>query len=90
MTNTERANNLLKIVRASKALGHGSCSTIDECYSDEDLIDEYETDLFTGKTERQIVEWAIEMEQVYWERNGLFKWKEEHQDEIAELLAEID
>lgn len=89
MNYEEKAKQLLAVVRASGALGRGSCSTIDECYEDADLLDEYETELFSGSTPVKIVKWAIEMEGIYWERLGLHGWTKEHKSEIAELVKQV-
>lgn len=89
MTNEETAKQLLEVVRASKALGRGSCSTIDECYSDEDLLEEYKTELGNGSTPSKIVKWAVELEGVYWERQGLYGWAKERRGDISELMAQV-
>lgn len=55
-------------VRADKAVGEGSCSSIDECYSHAELLaslNEAGID-----TPRKAVEWAREVDGGHWE-NGL-------------------
>lgn len=86
MTNADKAQNLLNIVRNSAALGRGSCSSVDECQSDEELLVEYTEAFKNGETAKQIIEWSATIEQVFWEREGLFTWKEDHADDIAALM----
>lgn len=89
MTNKEKAQQLLATVRASKALGHGSCSSVDECDTDEALLEQYTESFENGESAEQIIKFTLNVEQCFWERNGLYHWKDEHKAEIAELLAEI-
>lgn len=38
----EKIEQAFNLVRESEELGRGSCSTVDECFSDEELIEDIE------------------------------------------------
>lgn len=57
--------------RNSKTFGRGSCSTIDECMSDEELLE----DLQNFETFEDAWSLYVEVEQIHWERSGIFDWK---------------
>ena len=61
---------IVERIRAHQKLGRGTCSTYDECYTDEELasyIDEY----YAGKGYDEIVKGLMEDEVWYWERQGI-------------------
>ena len=50
----------VKIIRDSKYVGRGSCSTVDECYSDNDLINKFDCEGI--KSADEALELALEIE----------------------------
>ena len=59
-------DNRIKAIRANKKVGRGSCSSIDECYEPEELIELL--DEAGANTEAEAVEWAMKREGHYLER----------------------
>lgn len=55
-------------IRAHVLVGRGSCSSIDECYSDEDLIACMDGEGVETTDIRAAVEWALNTEQMYLEQ----------------------
>ena len=39
--NHPHAEEAIRLIRSDPTIGEGSCSVIDECYDDEDLIEEF-------------------------------------------------
>lgn len=74
-------------VRADKAVGHGSCSSIDECYDHAELL---EALVQAGcQTPRDAVKWAREVDGLHWE-SGLnqMSGEPETDDPIRAMYAE--
>ena len=57
---------LIAAVRADKKVGKGTCSSIDECYEDEELKQEFIRDNIT--TPEGAVKWAREAEGLFLEQ----------------------
>ena len=57
-------------VRANELAGRGSCSVVDECMSDADLIEDWKGDLYSDPitSPEAAVEWAIDAESRYREQ----------------------
>ena len=70
----------VKAIREDKRIGRGTCSTIDECYDDSDLIellDEYDV-----KYPIDAVKWAIVHERL-WRGKALdCRWGEDSDPEL--------
>lgn len=86
---SDRAKELMPVIRASKAFGKGSCSTVDECLDDPELLANLQQSLHAGETPVQIIEFMVDVEQAFWEREGLFKWEKDHAAAIRELKEEV-
>ena len=54
-------------IRASNTLGRGSCSTVDECMTD----DELKAELSDFTSFKQAWAFLIEVEEIHWERCGI-------------------
>ena len=52
-------------IRTDKAVGHGTCSTIDECYSDSELLSRLVANGIA--TPLDAVKWAREVDGLHWE-----------------------
>ena len=62
-----RENVWVARIRNSVSLGTGSCSTVDECLTDEELREELrEFDTF-----KEAWDFLIECEEIHWERCGI-------------------
>jgi hypothetical protein len=70
-------------IRANEMVGHGSCTSIDECYSDDELIVELDADGITAPSEA--VKWAIELEGLRIENATNYRWGEDDDPEIRRL-----
>lgn len=56
----------VKAIREHPAVGHGSCSMIDECLDDRELISNLDSEKITDPVEA--VRWALNDDLLYWER----------------------
>ena len=61
---------IVERIRVHPKLGRGTCSTYDECYTDEEL-QEYVDEYYAGKSFDEIVKGLMEDEVWYWERQGI-------------------
>ncbi len=55
-------------IRADKAVGEGTCSSIDECYEHHELLERLDEN--GVKTPKEAVKWARDVDGLHWE-NGL-------------------
>ena len=55
-------------IRSNPRVGEGSCTSIDECYGDSELVEE--RDRAGAKTPEAAVKWALESEGL-WREQGL-------------------
>lgn len=71
-----RENVWIARIRNSVSLGRGSCSTVDECMTDDDELREFLLD-FDSFEEA----WAllIDVEEIHWERSGI-PWSASEED----------
>ena len=72
--------NLIRAIREDTKVGRGTCSMIDECMDDKDLIRE----LTEGevKTPEAALKWAYEMEGLYWEQGLNQRWGEDDDEQL--------
>jgi hypothetical protein len=71
-------------IREHPRVGRGSCTSVDECYSDADLItlfNDVETRITSAKA---AIEWALESEELFREQGLNARWGE---DDDPQLLA---
>lgn len=68
-------------VRENKLVGRGSCSSIDECMEDSELVSEFNRENIT--TPKAAVRWAIQQELLHLERGLNQRWGE---DDDSQLL----
>ncbi len=72
----------LKLIRESEELGLNSCSSVDECMTDHELLDDIQTFFdaepnvdIPNKRPEDYFNWMCELEKIFWERNGIYDWK---------------
>ena len=58
---------LVSAIRNNKKVGTGSCTSVDECWSDKEIADELKSRNIT--TEDEAVAWALELEGLWLEAN---------------------
>ncbi len=68
-------------IRDHKEIGRGSCSIVDECYSDVELLEALYVDSITSP--RQAIRWALEIEGLDAEQALNARWG---QDTDLELI----
>jgi hypothetical protein len=86
---SDKANAMMQVIRASKAFGVGSCSTVDECMEDKELLAQLSADLSNGMKPVKIVDFMADVEQACWENMGMYRWKKDHAVAIRELKEEV-
>ena len=74
----------VEAIRSSKIVGRGSCSSIDECMSDAELVQELDDDKVTDPT--KAVEWAIDREDLHLENGLNTRWGEDTDPQLATYL----
>ena len=72
----------VQAIREHKLVGRGSCSSIDECMSDEELVQEL--DERKVGTADEAVKWAVHHEDLFLEQGLNQRWGE---DSDLQLLA---
>lgn len=65
MENKDMAS-LVRAIRAHDRVGEGTCTSIDECWSDAEIIEHLE--MMDISTEQAAIEWAIETEGLFLEQ----------------------
>jgi hypothetical protein len=65
-------NELIKAIRDDVMVGRGTCSSIDECYSDSELLELI--DECNINTPRSAVEWARDSETLWLENALNYRW----------------
>ena len=69
---TKWESEMVPKVRADKDLGIGSCSTLDECFSDTQLAQELsDIGIMINESWPKLRKYLMEIEKVFWERQGL-------------------
>ena len=70
----------VKAIRRNKKVGLGSCSSIDECLSDQEIIDQLNQEkIYTAK---QAVQWALKREGLWLEQNLNARWGEDSDPQL--------
>lgn len=72
---------LVESVRSHPKLGRGSCSTIDECWSDKELLEEFRKDGI--KTPQEALDWAMDYEGLQREKALNQRWGDEDDWQLA-------
>lgn len=81
--NNETINaKLLEAIRGSELFGPASCSTIAECHTDAEILEDLAE--FEG-TPAQWLEIEIDVEEIHWENAGVYDWKRRNRQAIADL-----
>ena len=62
-------------------MGRGSCSTIDECWSDKELLKEFEEEKI--KTPQKALDWAMHYEGLQREKALNQRWGDDDDFEVA-------
>lgn len=70
----------VEAIRADRKVGRGSCSSIDECYSDNNLIEALDSSKI--KTPTAAVKWARKMERTYLEQGLNARWGEDDDPQL--------
>lgn len=70
----------VQAIRKHPKVGEGSCTVIDECYTDAELIEELDEDGIT--TPEGAVEWALEIEGLKVEQALNARWGEDDDPEL--------
>ncbi len=73
----------VEAIRKNERVGRGSCTTIDEATTDDELIAELDEAGVT--TPAKAVQWAIETEGLRIENATNFRWGEDTDPELARL-----
>ena len=61
-------------IRAHKAVGRGSCSSLDECFSDKDLIELLDEAGIAEDDAAGAIRWAIDSEGLFLEQGLNQRW----------------
>ena len=62
----------IKAIRANDKVGRGSCSSIDECYDTDEIIEELDSKGIS--TPEAAVKWALETEGIWLEQGLNTRW----------------
>jgi len=74
--------NRVSAIRSHPKVGRGSCTSVDECWSDKEIIDFLDENNIT--TEEGAIEWALEQEGMFLEQGLNQRWGE---DDDPQLIA---
>ena len=86
MTRTEaRSDPRILAIRRDKLVGHGSCTSIDECYDAIDLVDALDEAQITDA--QGAVEWARDLEGVSLEKGLNQRWGEDDDPQLQAWQA---
>jgi hypothetical protein len=83
MADLSQVTEFIQAIRADKAVGRGSCSSIDECWDEKQLIENLVRANIT--TAEAAVTWAREVEQQFLDRASDCRWGEDDDPELAIL-----
>jgi hypothetical protein len=72
----------IEAIRNHKLVGRGSCTTIDECFTDAELIREFDDPFWNVTSPEAAVEWALETEGIYREQALNCRWGEDTDPEL--------
>ena len=73
----------VQAIRAHKRVGEGSCTSIDECYGDEELI--LALNRADVKSREAAIKWALEEEGLSLEQATNCRWGEDDDPELKAL-----
>lgn len=65
---------MVSAIRDHKKIGHGTCSVVDECCTDQEVIDEIKDLVKEGTikpTIKAAIKWYIGLDEAHWEHEGL-------------------
>jgi len=74
-------NELVKAIRENKLIGRGSCSIVDECKTDKEIIEDMKDLGIT--TPEKAVKWYIELEGIQMDKMMDQRWGEDNDPEFA-------
>jgi hypothetical protein len=79
----EKLKQAVEAIRNDELVGRGSCTSIDECYSDDELSEEL---LRAGATTiEQAVKWARDSEGLWLEQACNARWGEDDDPQLVDL-----
>ncbi len=82
----ERSNdNRVKAIRADLRVGRGSCSSIDECWEDQELIEAMNE--AHVETETEAVHWALQQQRAFLEEGLNQRWGDDDDPQLLEYEA---
>jgi hypothetical protein len=84
--NNTLADEIFTAIRSHELLGKGSCSSVDECMTDDELRADIARSIESGsyRSVQEAIDIAIYIETVFWERNGLFNTEWHKADEARQ------
>ena len=74
--------NRVAAIRNHSKVGRGTCTSVDECWDDKDIIEFLDNNNVT--TEEGAIEWAMEQEGLFLEQGLNCRWGE---DDDPQLIA---
>jgi len=78
-----KANPRVMAVRSHKLVGRGSCTSIDECYDDYELLIALNND--GADTEEKSIKWALDSEGLWKEQALNCRWGEDNDPELEDF-----
>lgn len=72
----------VEAIRQDPVIGRGTCSSVDECYEDKELVEHLDKEGIV--TEKAAVTWARGLEQVFQEQNLNARWGEDSDPQLAQ------
>ena len=81
----------IEAIRNDAMVGRGSCSSVDECYSDSELLELFSEDNIS--TPRKAVEWARNSETLWLERGLNQRWGADNDPQLLmynEWMEKLD
>ena len=73
--------NRVAAIRSHPKVGTGTCTSIDECWGDKDIIETL--DSYGIVTEDGAIEWALEQEGLFLEQGLNQRWGEDDDPQLA-------
>lgn len=70
----------VKAIRENKKIGTGTCSSIDECWSDDDLVSALDREGITNVSDA--LEWALKQEGLWLEQGLNARWGDDDDPEL--------
>jgi len=77
----------VEAIRKDPCVGHSSCTSVDECFSDNDLVRHLNSEGIS--LEKDAVEWARDYEQMFMEQLLNTRWGSDDDPQLAEYKAWI-